>query len=42
MIGYYERDGEIKTGGALLNSPSQADAAARSACSARAEGCRDR
>ena len=27
MIGHYERDGEIKIGGAPLNSPSQAEAA---------------
>jgi hypothetical protein len=26
MIGHYERDGEIKIGGAPLNSPSQAEA----------------
>ena len=29
MIGHYERDGEIKTGGAALNSPSKAEAARR-------------
>jgi dihydrofolate reductase len=27
MIGHYERDGEIKIGGAALNSPSKAEAA---------------
>ena len=27
VIGHYERDGEIKIGGALLHSPSKAEAA---------------